>query len=153
MIKLQNLSKVYRTDEVETVALDNINVDIDAGEFVAVRGTVSGRTSPAFRFGGSLVRWRLSLRSPGISGCCSGGAAARAAAWVPCSARGAVFCHSGGDESLGVAVDDSPRDERLDRLDALAELLADVGGRVAGPRLAETRREPWLRILCAFASR
>ena len=38
MIKLQNLSKVYRTDEVETVALDNINVDIDAGEFVAVMG-------------------------------------------------------------------------------------------------------------------
>ena len=38
MIKLQNLSKVYRTDEVETVALDNINIDIDAGEFVAVMG-------------------------------------------------------------------------------------------------------------------
>ena len=38
MIKLQNLSKVYRTDEVETVALDNINVDIDTGEFVAVMG-------------------------------------------------------------------------------------------------------------------
>lgn len=38
MIKLQNLCKVYRTDEVETVALDNINVEIDAGEFVAVMG-------------------------------------------------------------------------------------------------------------------
>ncbi len=38
MLKLHNLSKHYRTDEVETVALDNVNVEIDAGEFVAVMG-------------------------------------------------------------------------------------------------------------------
>ena len=38
MIKLENLSKLYRTDEVETVALNAVNVDIDAGEFVAVMG-------------------------------------------------------------------------------------------------------------------
>ncbi|MEM7219789.1 MAG: ABC transporter ATP-binding protein [Pseudomonadota bacterium] len=38
MIKLNNLSKIYRTDEVETVALDNISIDIDTGEFVAVMG-------------------------------------------------------------------------------------------------------------------
>ena len=38
MLKLHNLSKLYRTDEVETVALDGVNVEIDKGEFVAVMG-------------------------------------------------------------------------------------------------------------------
>jgi putative ABC transport system ATP-binding protein len=38
MLKLHNLSKVYRTDEVETVALNNVNIEIDSGEFVAIMG-------------------------------------------------------------------------------------------------------------------
>lgn len=38
MLKLNNLSKIYRTDEVETVALNSVNVDIDRGEFVAIMG-------------------------------------------------------------------------------------------------------------------
>lgn len=38
MLKLHNLSKVYRTDEVETVALDSINIEIAAGDFVAIMG-------------------------------------------------------------------------------------------------------------------
>lgn len=38
MLKLHNLSKVYQTDEVETVALDNVNIEIEAGEFVAIMG-------------------------------------------------------------------------------------------------------------------
>ncbi len=38
MLKLHNLSKVYRTAEVETVALNAVNVEIDSGEFVAVMG-------------------------------------------------------------------------------------------------------------------
>ena len=38
MLKLHSLSKVYRTDEVETVALDSVNIEIAAGEFVAVMG-------------------------------------------------------------------------------------------------------------------
>lgn len=38
MLKLHNMYKVYRTDEVETVALDGVNVEIDQGEFVAVMG-------------------------------------------------------------------------------------------------------------------
>jgi putative ABC transport system ATP-binding protein len=38
MLKLHNLSKVYRTDEVETAALDSVNIEIDAGEFVAIMG-------------------------------------------------------------------------------------------------------------------
>lgn len=38
MLKLHNLSKIYRTDEVETVALNNINIEIASGEFVAIMG-------------------------------------------------------------------------------------------------------------------
>jgi putative ABC transport system ATP-binding protein len=38
MLKLHNLSKVYRTDEVETAALNSVNIEIDAGEFVAIMG-------------------------------------------------------------------------------------------------------------------
>lgn len=38
MLTLNNLSKVYRTDEVETTALDAVHIDIKAGEFVAIMG-------------------------------------------------------------------------------------------------------------------
>jgi putative ABC transport system ATP-binding protein len=38
MIHLQAVSKLYRTERVETTALDNINLEIDKGEFVSVMG-------------------------------------------------------------------------------------------------------------------
>ncbi|HEV7506825.1 MAG TPA: ABC transporter ATP-binding protein [Thermoanaerobaculia bacterium] len=38
MINLQQVSKLYRTDRVETTALDNINLEIGKGEFVSVMG-------------------------------------------------------------------------------------------------------------------
>ena len=38
MLKLHNMYKVYRTDEVETVALNGVNLEIDQGDFVAVMG-------------------------------------------------------------------------------------------------------------------
>jgi putative ABC transport system ATP-binding protein len=38
MIKLKNLSKVYRTTDVETTALRDVNLDVARGEFVAVMG-------------------------------------------------------------------------------------------------------------------
>ena len=38
MLKLHNLSKYYRTDEVETAALNSVNIEIDTGEFVAIMG-------------------------------------------------------------------------------------------------------------------
>ena len=38
MIKLKNLEKVYTTEEVETTALNSINMEIRDGEFVAIMG-------------------------------------------------------------------------------------------------------------------
>lgn len=38
MIHIKNLSRVYRTEEVETTALNAINLKINRGEFVAVMG-------------------------------------------------------------------------------------------------------------------
>ena len=38
MIKLEKISKTYRTKEVETLALDNINIDVNQGEFISVMG-------------------------------------------------------------------------------------------------------------------
>jgi putative ABC transport system ATP-binding protein len=38
MLRLERVSKVYRTTEVETAALDDLSLEINAGEFVAVMG-------------------------------------------------------------------------------------------------------------------
>ncbi|MCT4602716.1 MAG: ABC transporter ATP-binding protein [Marinifilum sp.] len=38
MIKTKNLIKIFRTDEVETTALNNVNLEINKGEFVAIMG-------------------------------------------------------------------------------------------------------------------
>lgn len=38
MIKFQNVQKVYRTDKVETIALSNINLHIQKGEFISIMG-------------------------------------------------------------------------------------------------------------------
>lgn len=38
MIKIENLSKVFRTSDVETVALNNVNFHVDPKEFVAIMG-------------------------------------------------------------------------------------------------------------------
>lgn len=38
MIKVQDLSKVFRTDEVETIALDKVSFEVKDGEFVAIMG-------------------------------------------------------------------------------------------------------------------
>jgi putative ABC transport system ATP-binding protein len=38
MIKLRNIEKVYRTDTIETLALNNINLDVPQGEFLSIMG-------------------------------------------------------------------------------------------------------------------
>ena len=38
MITTENLSKIYRTDEVQTTALNKVSLKINEGEFVAIMG-------------------------------------------------------------------------------------------------------------------
>ena len=38
MIEVKNLSKVFRTEEIETTALNNVSFSIEKGEFVAIMG-------------------------------------------------------------------------------------------------------------------
>lgn len=38
MIQIENISKVFRTTEVETVALNHVNLEVKEGEFVAIMG-------------------------------------------------------------------------------------------------------------------
>ena len=38
LIKLEGVNKIYRTDEVETVALENVNIEVEKGEFISVMG-------------------------------------------------------------------------------------------------------------------
>ena len=38
MIKITALSKIYRTNEIETVALENVNLTVKRGEFLSIMG-------------------------------------------------------------------------------------------------------------------
>ena len=38
MIQIENLSKVFRTSEVETIALNHVSMEVKEGEFVAIMG-------------------------------------------------------------------------------------------------------------------
>ena len=91
MIKIENLEKVFRTDEVETTALNRVNFNIDRGEFVAIMGPsgcgkstllnilglLDNPTSGSYRFMGEDVsryaeRKRAALRKARIGFCVPG---------------------------------------------------------------------------------
>ncbi|MBR4381459.1 MAG: ABC transporter ATP-binding protein [Bacteroidaceae bacterium] len=38
MIELKGINKIYRTDEVETQALENVNLQVNKGEFLSIMG-------------------------------------------------------------------------------------------------------------------
>src|SRR5258708_2249668 len=72
MLRLEKISKIYRTAEVETLALNEICMDVRAGEFVAIMGPsgcgkstllnvlglLDSPTSGAFEFFGEEVSKR-----------------------------------------------------------------------------------------------
>lgn len=38
MIQLENVEKIYRTDRIETIALSNVSLEVEAAEFVSIMG-------------------------------------------------------------------------------------------------------------------
>ncbi len=78
IIETENLKKLYRTDLVETTALDAVNLNVDAGQFVSIMGPsgcgkstllhilglIDGATEGTYRFlGEDVSRYPESKRS------------------------------------------------------------------------------------------
>ena len=60
MIEINNISKVFRTSEVETVALNHVNLEVKEGEFVAIMGPSGCGKSTL------LIFWVCSITPPKV---------------------------------------------------------------------------------------
>ncbi|EAQ96554.1 ABC transporter ATP-binding protein [Congregibacter litoralis] len=72
MIEMTDLCKVYRTSDVETTALDGINLQIEKGEFIAIMGPSGCGKSTLLNVLGMLdsaSAGTYSLQGERISGC------------------------------------------------------------------------------------
>ena len=50
MIQTKALTKIYRTDEVQTTALNAVDIQIESGEFVSIMGPSGCGKSPYLIF-------------------------------------------------------------------------------------------------------
>ena len=55
MIKTDNGTKIFRTEEVETVALNGVSINVEDGEFVAIMGPSGCGTSSSLNILGLLA--------------------------------------------------------------------------------------------------
>ena len=55
MIKLTGINKIYRTNEIETVALENVNLEVDKGEFLSIMGLLDAPTDGVIEIAGTKI--------------------------------------------------------------------------------------------------
>jgi putative ABC transport system ATP-binding protein len=61
MIKITNLEKFYRTEEVETIALNKLTMQVDTGEFVAIMGPSGCGKSTLLKHSGDA--WMIRMKA------------------------------------------------------------------------------------------
>lgn len=67
MIKLENVCKIFRTRNDEVNALNNVNLNVNEGEFIVVRGhSGSGKSTLLFTIGGMLKATSGTVRVNGM---------------------------------------------------------------------------------------
>ncbi len=69
MIQMDQIERVYRTDKIETVALQNVNLEVGDGEFVSIMGPSGSGKSTLLNVMGLLdepTRGRLSINGEWI---------------------------------------------------------------------------------------
>ena len=71
MIELTGINKIYRTNEIETQALENVNLNVEKGEFLSIMGPsgcgkstllnimglLDAPTSGTIKIAGTVVEW------------------------------------------------------------------------------------------------
>ena len=60
IIKLTEVNKIYRTEEIETQALENVNIDVQKGEFLSIMGLLDEPTSGTVELCGTKIDPTLS---------------------------------------------------------------------------------------------
>ena len=55
VIKLVDINKIYRTNEIETVALEDVNLTVNKGEFLSIMGPSGCGKSTLLNIMGLLV--------------------------------------------------------------------------------------------------
>jgi putative ABC transport system ATP-binding protein len=72
MVELESVEKVYRTEKIETLALSDINLKVDAGEFIAVMGPSGCGKSTLLNLMGLLdgpTQGRVALGGQDVTSC------------------------------------------------------------------------------------
>ena len=62
MLKLEHITKTYRTTDVETLALDDVCLTVNRGEFLAIMGASGSRRVAASRRSSMFSAWLMALR-------------------------------------------------------------------------------------------